>query len=462
MTTLNGFHDRGDAGHEAEASQVGATVSECPVCHGFGFYTVDVLPDHPDFGAAFPCECRKRSHRHRTLERIHALSYLEAVQDKTFSSFLEEPPGYSKAARESLREAHRICRAFADRPNGWILLAGITGCGKTHLASAIANERAAAETPVLMLTVPSLLDRLRATFAPDAPQTFSEVYNLVESVDVLVLDDLGAQSSTPWATEKLFQLLNERHVRQLPTVVTTNLSLWEFEPRLQSRLKDVHLVHQVHINAPDYRVWVHRSSNNASGLGGGTWPDLNSLDLHQTETFYTFNPRKVDGRSNHDHLVGICRKLENWLAQPQGWRVLVGASGSGKTHLAAALANKWNDNGGQVLFVAVEDLKDYFRRTIQVDAAAAARGTNQIRQVSFLVLDGFDDLGELVRRGSGWTERRLRSLLEYRFDAELPTVITTSHTKPEHWEDWFFRRAHHNNKSEIVRLVDPPAKAPQL
>ena len=128
-----------------------------------------------------------------------------------------------------------------------------------------------------MLTVPSLLDRLRATFAPDAPQTFSQMYNLVESVNVLVLDDLGAQSSTPWATEKLFQLLNERHMRELPTVITTNLPLWEFEPRLQSRLGDRHLVNQVHINAPDYRVW-------SSDPGGETWSDLNSLDLHQGET----------------------------------------------------------------------------------------------------------------------------------------------------------------------------------
>ena len=294
-----------------------------------------------------------------------------------------------------------------------------------------------------MLTVPSLLDRLRATFAPDAPQTFSQMYNLVESVNVLVLDDLGAQSSTPWATEKLFQLLNERHVRELPTVITTNLPLWEFEPRLQSRLGDRHLVNQVHINAPDYRVW-------SSEPGGETWVDLNSLDLHQTETFGSYDVLWA-GRANKDKLLGIRRKLELWLEQPKGWYVLMGPPGSGKTHLAAAAANQWRNTGRHVLFAAVEDLKDYFRRTIQVDGAAAARRTAQIREVAFLVLDGFSDTRDSVRRGSGWTEKRLRSLLEYRFDAGLPTVITT-HVEPEHWERWFHHRAYNGRKSEWYNL----------
>ena len=444
MTTLNGLQDRVAAGNEAAVGQAGETVPECPVCQGFGFYTVDVAPDHPDFGAAFPCECRQRSYRRRTLERIHALSYLEAVKDKTFSSFLQAPPGYGETARASLREAHRICCTFADRPTGWILLSGITGCGKTHLASAIANELAASETPVLMLTVPSLLDRLRATFAPDAPQTFSELYNLVESVDVLVLDDLGAQSSTAWAAEKLFQLLNERHVRGLPTVITTNLSLWEFEPRLQSRLGDVDLVDPVHINAPDYRA-------RSLGLENEIWADLNSLDLHQTERFDTYKALWA-GRANKNKLEGIRQKLEQWLEQPQGWYVLIGPPGSGKTHLAAAVANQWRQNGRHVLFAAVEDLKDYFRRTIRADGAAAAQRITQIREVSLLVLDGYSDTRDSVRRGSGWTEKRLRSLLEYRFDAGLPTVITT-HIEPERMERWFRHRVY-GGKSLWYELDD--------
>ena len=444
MTTLNGLQDRVAAGNEAAVDQAGATVPECPVCQGFGFYTVDVAPDHPDFGAAFPCECRQRSHRRRTLERIHALSYLEAVQDKTFSSFLQDPPGYGETARASLREAHRSCRDFAGHPTGWILLAGITGCGKTHLASAIANELAAAEMPVLMLTVPSLLDRLRATFAPDAPQTFSQMYNLMESVNVLVLDDLGAQSSTPWATEKLFQLLNERHVRELPTVITTNLPLWEFEPRLQSRLGDKHLVNQVHINAPDYRVW-------SSDPGGEMWADLDSLYLHRSETFDTLKPG-WSGKDNKEYWGNRYQELKKWVEQPSGWRVFFGVPGSGKTHLAAAMANRWrNANVGRHgLFVSVEDLKDYFRRTIQADGAAAARRITQLREVSFLVLDGFSDTYQSARRGSGWTEKRLRNLLEYRFDADLPTVITVQ-VEPDDLEGWFKHRVY-NSKSTFYDL----------
>ena len=110
------------------------------------------------------------------------------------------------------------------------------------------------------------------------------------------------------------------------------------------------------------------------------------------------------------------------------------------------MANRWrNANVGRHgLFVSVEDLKDYFRRTIQADGAAAARRITQLREVSFLVLDGFSDTYQSVRRGSGWTEKRLRNLLEYRFDADLPTVITVQ-VKIQDLEGWFKHRVENSN-----------------
>ncbi|MDA0271518.1 MAG: DNA replication protein DnaC, partial [Chloroflexi bacterium] len=66
--------------------------------------------------------------------------------------------------------------------------------------------------------------------------------------------DLGAQKSSPWAEEKLYQLLNHRHLARLHTVVTTNKKLSELETRIASRLADREVSEVYEITAPDFRT----------------------------------------------------------------------------------------------------------------------------------------------------------------------------------------------------------------
>src|SRR5262249_34596046 len=65
-----------------------------------------------------------------------------------------------------------------------------------------------------------------------------ERFELVRSVPLLILDDLGTESATPWAREKLYQLVNHRYNQRLATVITTNLKPQAIEPRIYSRLCD--------------------------------------------------------------------------------------------------------------------------------------------------------------------------------------------------------------------------------
>ena len=75
------------------------------------------------------------------------------------------------------------------------------------------------------MTTPDLLDYLRATYAPDSNVTYDRGFDAIRNAEVLILDDYGAHSSTAWAEEKLFQLLNHRFNARLPTVITTNQPL---------------------------------------------------------------------------------------------------------------------------------------------------------------------------------------------------------------------------------------------
>jgi DNA replication protein DnaC len=182
-----------------------------------------------------------------------ALDRLSAAPPLTFDDF--EPEGRCVDARQkaSLRDAHEAALEFAEQPEGWLILLGTLGSGKTHLAAAIASAVLDQNQAAMFVSVPDLLDHLRSTFAPDSKVTYDELFETIRTAPLLILDDLGTQSSTAWAQEKLYQLFNHRYNARLPTVVTTNLSLDQLDPRLSSRLSDAKLARVFEIYAPDYR-----------------------------------------------------------------------------------------------------------------------------------------------------------------------------------------------------------------
>ena len=77
----------------------------------------------------------------------------------------------------------------------------------------------------------------------------------MREAELLVLDDLGSEQNSPWASEKLFQLLNYRYNSRFPTVITTNnLRLQALDERIRSRLMDRNLVIEVTMDrVQDYR-----------------------------------------------------------------------------------------------------------------------------------------------------------------------------------------------------------------
>jgi hypothetical protein len=146
---------------------------------------------HPDFAKLFRCGCTLAEREQRRREELTQLSNLGSFADKTFATFDHLVPGIQAAYLRAL--------VFARRPAGWLTLLGPYGCGKTHLAAAIAHEVLAHDVPVLFVVVPDLLDHLRATFRPDSQVSYDERFELVRTVALLVLDDLGTESGT--ATE---------------------------------------------------------------------------------------------------------------------------------------------------------------------------------------------------------------------------------------------------------------------
>lgn len=171
----------------------------------------------------------------------------------TFDTF--RPGGKSVRGHDaSLEGAYREARTWADHPEGWLVFFGQSGRGKTHLAAAIANQRLDQGDSVCFVNVPDLLDELRASFAPDAVQRYDDLFTRVREAPVLVLDDFGAHQTTPWAQEKLYQILNYRYEGRMPTVITTNTEMAKLDQRIASRIGDLRNSRLYEITAPDYRL----------------------------------------------------------------------------------------------------------------------------------------------------------------------------------------------------------------
>lgn len=416
---------------------------DCPICGGIGYVRTDLPVGHPDFGRLQPCTCRTAELSQQVRSRLYAMSNLEELGHLTFENFVPRGrDGLPPAESASVEAAFTQAKEFAQSLDGWLLMIGGYGCGKTHLAAAVANQVVSLGVPTLFITVPDLLDWLRFAYS-DPDSSFEDRFEQVRQADFLILDDFGTQNATAWAQEKLFQILNYRYINHLPLVVTTNLELDEIEGRIRSRLQDSRAVKTVRILASDYRL----------ASGETSTPGLSSLPLLTDKTFGNFSLREdeigqkvkirtseqkedqggVYSRSTQTVLITITRDDINDLSRgfqgamefaddPHGWILLSAPSGSGKTHLAAAVGNFRVASGFPAIMVDAPDLLDYLRATFNPQSAVKYdRRFDEVRTTPLLILDSFGS-----QKASPWAEEKLYQILNYRYNAKLPTVISTS------------------------------------
>ena len=385
---------------------------------------------HPEFGQAFPCTCQQTQDSSTRLASLRRYSNLGALSRITFATTNLDGPLSDAPSQQMFTEGVSTAAQFAEKPQGWLVLTGPSGSGKTHLAVAIANRCIERNQTTFFIAVADLLDHLRAAYSPENPVSYDELFEQVRNVPVLVLDDLGMTSATPWAQEKLFQVINHRYNNSLPTVVTIRGPIQRLDETLRTRLESVEgVANTVQLGNFNSRL--------ALGIG-----EVRPAMLARM-IFENFDTNGGAGASPQDQetLDRAMHTAQAFAAAPEGWLLFNGPRGCGKTHLAVAIAGERLKLGSQVFFAFVPTLLDHLRATFAPDSPVGYDELfEQLNSVSLLVLD---DLGS--ESSTAWAEEKLYQIVVHRHEARLPTIITTVSTIEE-LED---------TKSRIAsRLVD--------
>jgi DNA replication protein DnaC len=212
------------------------TPESCPfrACDGSGF----VIDE--DTNTASDCRCRAAR-----IAAARTKSLAGRIPRKYRDVSFERPPvsDIARIAAEQIRVIRRYVQtidANIDAGKG-LWLVGDVGTGKTTLAMLVSRAALEAGRSVAIYSLPRLLNLIRETI--DSAEGKLDFFDRLAAVDLLHIDDLGAEHQTDWVLEQLYSIVNARYEAQRAILATTNLTPEKLSeqigPRTVSRLQEI-------------------------------------------------------------------------------------------------------------------------------------------------------------------------------------------------------------------------------
>jgi DNA replication protein DnaC len=247
----------------AQTAEEEEPTAVCRFCHGMEWVHPRDGKGRPIYTQTVRCRCMREQDEAERQRRF--LKYCELprdTEDKTLENFRMD-------RYLALQEAYQSAWEVVNGQLTFLTYAAGVDRGKTHLLIGICRKFLEAGKTAKYAYVPALLEELREGFKQEGENSFELRFGFYKNVHLLGLDDLGAESRTAWAIEKLEDIINHRYNNGLPTVITTNCSITELTDRIRSRLQRAKNSKVVIITTPEYRL-VKNAKTKTQTKGKGT------------------------------------------------------------------------------------------------------------------------------------------------------------------------------------------------
>jgi DNA replication protein DnaC len=199
----------------------------CPfdVCDGTGFVVDEATNDARD------CRCRAQR-----IGRARARSLSGIIPRKYRGVSFDRPPVTEIAAPVTAAVRRYVGRLDDNLAAGrglWFF--GSVGTGKTTLAMLVSRHALEAGHSVAIYSLPRLLAQIRTTFDDDRGNSYTDLLDRLTAVDLLHIDDVGAEKTSPWVLEQLYAIVNARYEDERAVIITTNLERDELAEQINER-----------------------------------------------------------------------------------------------------------------------------------------------------------------------------------------------------------------------------------
>jgi DNA replication protein DnaC len=204
-----------------------AFADPCPfgLCDGTGFVVDEATR------VAQPCRCRPARVERRRASRLSAVIPRKYRGTSFDRAPVTDMPG--PQVQVVKRFVHDI-ESNLDTGRGlWFY--GTVGTGKTTLAMLVSRSALDAGRTVAIYSLPRLLAEIRATFESDSEGSYVDFLDRLTAVDLLHIDDVGAERTSDWVLEQLYAIVNARYEDERSVMITTNLERDELVEQIKER-----------------------------------------------------------------------------------------------------------------------------------------------------------------------------------------------------------------------------------
>jgi DNA replication protein DnaC len=203
----------------------GMALENCPLCKGTGWKLVP-RPGGAAGSVAAACDCGMEERAVRVVERARIPKRYEHCDFESYVTDLSDGKTWTAQHAQSLKQAKLLAQGFVrDYPGATekgLLLMGPSGVGKTHLGVAALKELIRRGHGALFCDYRELLKEIQASYNPASESTEMGILEPIRTVEILVLDDLGASKPSAWVLDIIGLVLNARYSERRMTILTTN------------------------------------------------------------------------------------------------------------------------------------------------------------------------------------------------------------------------------------------------